>query len=103
MKQSERYLQEGSHPRVIVEVRSRQHRLACRVLAPALQLRVCVDSMAAVRLAQHAGRHVSTPASHAQGFDVAKKALLEFLDKFKTDVDPADREVRRGRGAMRVT
>lgn len=30
----------------------------------------------------------------AQGFDVAKKALLEFLDKFKTEVDPADREVR---------
>lgn len=29
----------------------------------------------------------------SQGFDVAKKALLEFLDKFKTDVDPADREV----------
>jgi hypothetical protein len=29
-----------------------------------------------------------------QGFDVAKKALLEFLDKFKTEVDPADREVR---------
>lgn len=28
-----------------------------------------------------------------QGFDVAKKALLEFLDKFKTEVDPADREV----------
>lgn len=48
MKQSERYLQEGSHPRVIVE-----------------------------------------------GFDVAKQALLEFLDTFKTAVDPADRELLR--------
>lgn len=28
-----------------------------------------------------------------QGFDVAKQALLEFLDTFKTTVDPADREV----------
>lgn len=28
-----------------------------------------------------------------QGFDVAKKALLEFLDTFKTEVDPSDREV----------
>jgi hypothetical protein len=29
-----------------------------------------------------------------QGFDIAKKALLEFLDGFKTPVDPSDREVR---------
>jgi hypothetical protein len=29
-----------------------------------------------------------------QGFDIAKKALLEFLDNFKTPVDPSDREVR---------
>jgi hypothetical protein len=28
-----------------------------------------------------------------QGFDIAKKALLEFLDSFKTPVDPSDREV----------
>ncbi|GBF89435.1 T-complex 1 subunit zeta [Raphidocelis subcapitata] len=48
MRQSERYLAEGSHPRVLVE-----------------------------------------------GFDVAKKALLEFLDKFKEDVDTGDREVLR--------
>jgi hypothetical protein len=44
------------------------------------------------------GMHACIFASHTrtQGFDVAKKALLEFLDKFKTDVDPADREVRGG-------
>ncbi|WIA10047.1 hypothetical protein OEZ86_000213 [Tetradesmus obliquus] len=48
MKQAERYLQEGSHPRVIVE-----------------------------------------------GFDIAKKALLEFLDDFKTPVDASDREMLR--------
>ncbi|KAI8467425.1 MAG: chaperonin complex component [Monoraphidium minutum] len=48
MRQSERYLSEGSHPRVLVE-----------------------------------------------GFDVAKKALLEFLDNFKETVDPSDREVLR--------
>lgn len=37
-----------------------------------------------------------------QGFDVAKKALLEFLDGFKTPVDVTDREVRggRSRGAL---
>jgi len=46
MKQAERYLSEGSHPRVIVE-----------------------------------------------GFDVGKKALLEFLDTFKETVDPKDREL----------
>jgi len=28
-----------------------------------------------------------------KGFDVAKKALLEFLDSFKTAVDAGDREV----------
>lgn len=48
MKQSERYLAEGSHPRVLVE-----------------------------------------------GFEVAKKAVLEFLETFKTVVDPEDREILR--------
>lgn len=46
MKQAERYLAEGTHPRVIVE-----------------------------------------------GFEVGKKALLEFLDNFKKTVDPSDREI----------
>jgi hypothetical protein len=31
--------------------------------------------------------------TRSQGFDVAKKALLEFLDTFKTPADPSDREV----------
>lgn len=31
-------------------------------------------------------------SSPFQGFDIAKKALLEFLDKFKEAVDPSDRE-----------
>jgi len=48
MKQSERYLSEGSHPRVLVE-----------------------------------------------GFDVAKKAVLEFLDTFKVTASPTDREMLR--------
>jgi hypothetical protein len=33
------------------------------------------------------------PLPLLQGFDIAKKALLEFLDSFKTPVDPSDREV----------
>lgn len=96
MKQSERYLQEGSHPRVIVEVSGRQQtcvqgvrrqrNCSCACVATAGQPSGLPNMLAGTCLC----------ASHAQGFDVAKKALLEFLDKFKTDVDPADREVRRG-------
>lgn len=37
---------------------------------------------------------VTARSSCSQGFDIAKKALLEFLDTFKTTVDPTDREVR---------
>lgn len=48
MKNAERYLSEGTHPRVLVE-----------------------------------------------GFDVAKKALLEFLDQFKVPVEATDRELLR--------
>lgn len=40
--------------------------------------------------AQHSN---CTTHANVQGFDVAKKALLEFLDTFKTEVDPSDREV----------
>jgi hypothetical protein len=35
------------------------------------------------------------PALHRQGFDVAKKALLEFLDNFKEPADASDRELLR--------
>lgn len=40
--------------------------------------------------------------THLQGFDVAKQALLDFLDAFKTTADPADREVSAGLMAQRL-
>ena len=92
MKQAERYLGEGLHPRIIVDVSGvrlfvalswfvdphRGMRLACKL-----------QSHAPVRM------HTVLPTCAAQGYDLARKAALEFLETFKQSVDPGDREVMR--------
>ena len=71
MKQAERYLGEGLHPRVIVEVKSLQQMLSRAYVSP-------------------------TPfTSHfcIQGFETAKKATLQFLETFRDKIEATDREV----------
>lgn len=63
MRQAERYLGEGLHPRLLVEVRDGTPRVS------------------------------TVPNHHLQGFEAAKRATLEFLETFKQPIDPTDREV----------
>ena len=36
-----------------------------------------------------------SPLRHLQGFEIAKKATLEFIDTFKENAEPDDRELLR--------
>ncbi len=76
MKQAERYLGEGLHPRVIVEV----SKPPCR----------CFES---VEGSEEQTNFSSIVGLCSQGFETAKKATLQFLETFRDKIEATDREI----------
>jgi hypothetical protein len=114
MKQADRYIADGLHPRIIAEVgaccwvvfqgcvrwlfevrQGRRVELGGWQLGTAITVVHKADSPPPSP--PHSIAHVSAgpPAARLfacpQGYEIAKKDLLEFLDGFKEAVDPTDR------------
>ena len=79
MKQAERYLGEGLHPRVIVEVSKHP----CR----------CFEYIKAMRDSEEHTNFSSLVGLCSQGFETAKKATLQFLETFRDKIEATDREI----------
>lgn len=91
MKQAERYLGEGLHPRIIVDVSVAALLQSCSETCMA----ACAPPSSSYHMLLSACTQRSACLRAAQGYDLARKAALEFLETFKQSVDPGDREVMR--------
>ena len=80
MKQAERYLGEGLHPRVIVEVSKPPCRGVIEYIEPIFGSEECTNFSLLVGLC-------------SQGFETAKKATLQFLETFRDKIEATDREI----------